>query len=140
MIIRTKKSPRLLGLDEPIRHENHKAPGHAPRLHRPGHAHRSGDHRRARGARHADRARGMPRAHVAGSRELLLPAACNVQAGAGKIPFIAFDLAGGANLNGSEILIGQSGNPLNFLSTAGYANARPAGQHDARLGQRGQPH
>ena len=26
MIIRTKKSPRTLGLDEPIRHENHKAP------------------------------------------------------------------------------------------------------------------
>ena len=26
MIIRTKKSPRMLGLDEPIRHENHNAP------------------------------------------------------------------------------------------------------------------
>ena len=26
MIIRTKKSPRTLGLDEPIRHESHKAP------------------------------------------------------------------------------------------------------------------
>jgi hypothetical protein len=40
--------------------------------------------------------------------------------GAGKIPFICFDLAGGANLNGSEILIGQSGGQLDFLSTAGY--------------------
>ena len=40
--------------------------------------------------------------------------------GAGKIPFIAFDLAGGANLNGSEILIGQAGGQLDFLSTAGY--------------------
>ncbi|HTV51457.1 MAG TPA: hypothetical protein VME21_09725 [Steroidobacteraceae bacterium] len=40
--------------------------------------------------------------------------------GANKIPFICFDLAGGANLNGSEALIGQSGGQLDFLSTAGY--------------------
>ena len=40
--------------------------------------------------------------------------------GAGKIPFICFDLAGGANLNGSEILIGGPGGQLDFLSTAGY--------------------
>ena len=46
---------------------------------------------------------------------------CNITAGAGKVPFIAFDLAGGANLTGSEMLCGVSGNPLNFLSTAGYA-------------------
>ena len=41
--------------------------------------------------------------------------------GADKIPFICFDLAGGANLNGSEALIGQAGGQLNLLSTAGYA-------------------
>jgi hypothetical protein len=46
---------------------------------------------------------------------------CNVVPGKNKIPFICFDLAGGANLNGSEILIGQSGGQLNFLSSAGYA-------------------
>jgi hypothetical protein len=46
---------------------------------------------------------------------------CNITAGAGKVPFICFDLAGGANLTGSEMLCGVSGNPLNFLSTAGYA-------------------
>jgi hypothetical protein len=40
--------------------------------------------------------------------------------GAGKIPFICFDLAGGANLNGSEALIGGSGGQLDFLTTAGY--------------------
>jgi hypothetical protein len=50
-----------------------------------------------------------------------VPGACNIQAGAGKIPFICFDLAGGANLNGSEILIGGRGGQLDFLSTAGYA-------------------
>jgi hypothetical protein len=41
-----------------------------------------------------------------------VPGACNIQAGAGKIPFICFDLAGGANLNGSEILIGGRGGQL----------------------------
>lgn len=46
---------------------------------------------------------------------------CNVLDGALKIPFICFDLAGGANLNGSEILIGNRGGQLDFLSTAGYA-------------------
>src|SRR5262245_38632862 len=48
------------------------------------------------------------------------PSACNIQAGAGKIPFICFELAGGPNLNGSEILIGGRGGQLDFLSTAGY--------------------
>jgi hypothetical protein len=45
---------------------------------------------------------------------------CFVQPGKQKIPFICFDLAGGANLNGSEILIGGKGGQLDFLSTAGY--------------------
>lgn len=49
-----------------------------------------------------------------------LQTACGITNGAGKIPFICFDLAGGANLNGSEILIGQAGGQLDFLSTAGY--------------------
>jgi hypothetical protein len=43
----------------------------------------------------------------------------NVQ-GAGKIPFIAFDLAGGANIAGSNVLVGGLGGQQDFLSTAGY--------------------
>ncbi|MCS6948791.1 MAG: hypothetical protein NZM12_14375, partial [Steroidobacteraceae bacterium] len=43
------------------------------------------------------------------------------QAGAGKIPFICFDLAGGANMAGSNVLIGGQGGQLDFLSSAGYA-------------------
>jgi hypothetical protein len=46
---------------------------------------------------------------------------CNIQAGAGKIPFICFDLAGGANIAGSNVLVGQQGGQLDFLSTAGYS-------------------
>jgi len=49
-----------------------------------------------------------------------LKSPCKIVPGAGKIPFICFDLAGGANLNGSEILIGNKGGQLDFLSTAGY--------------------
>lgn len=37
-----------------------------------------------------------------------------------KIPFIGFDLAGGANIAGSNVLVGGAGGQLDFLSTAGY--------------------
>lgn len=40
--------------------------------------------------------------------------------GAGKIPFIAFDLAGGANIAGSNVLVGQEGGQMDFLNTSGY--------------------
>lgn len=45
---------------------------------------------------------------------------CNVATNATGIPFICFDLAGGANLIGSEVLVGQQGGQANFLTTAGY--------------------
>ncbi len=40
--------------------------------------------------------------------------------GAGKIPFICIDLAGGANMVGSNVLAGGQGGQLDFLSVAGY--------------------
>jgi len=45
---------------------------------------------------------------------------CRITDGAGKIPFICFDLAGGANIAGSNVLIGQSGGQSDFLGTQGY--------------------
>jgi len=51
---------------------------------------------------------------------LLAQSQCNVTQGAGLIPFICFDLAGGANLVGSEVIVGVQGGQANFLSTAGY--------------------
>jgi len=46
---------------------------------------------------------------------------CDVSAfGAGKIPFICFDLAGGANIAGSNVLVGKQGGQMDFLGTAGY--------------------
>ncbi len=51
----------------------------------------------------------------------LLTNPCNIATvGAGKIPFICFDLAGGANIAGSNVLVGKEGGQLDFLSTAGY--------------------
>ncbi|HEY7771589.1 MAG TPA: hypothetical protein VIC26_00295 [Marinagarivorans sp.] len=41
--------------------------------------------------------------------------------GANKIPFICFDLAGGANIAGSNVLVGGPGGQRDFLSTAGYS-------------------
>jgi hypothetical protein len=41
--------------------------------------------------------------------------------GAGKIPFICFDLAGGANIAGSNVLVGKQGGQLDPLTTAGYS-------------------
>lgn len=38
-----------------------------------------------------------------------------------KIPFICFDLAGGANISGSNVLVGGRGGQRDFLSTAGYS-------------------
>ena len=116
-----KKSPRTLGLDEPIRHESHKAPvtrrDFIAQGFRTGPAIVAG----ARGTRDAHGTPGNARAMSPDLEALLARDICNISAGAGKVPFICFDLAGGANLTGSEILMRRSGNPLNFLSTQGYA-------------------
>ena len=37
------------------------------------------------------------------------------------VPFITFDLAGGANFAGSNVLVGQGGGQMDLLSTAGYS-------------------
>ena len=51
-----------------------------------------------------------------------LKASCGIATqGAGKIPFICFDLAGGANIAGSNVLMGKQGGQLDFLNTQGYS-------------------
>jgi hypothetical protein len=63
-----------------------------------------------------------PRTALGLSNDLdsLLATPCNVTDGAGKIPFICFDLAGGANIAGSNVLIGKEDGQQDFLSTSGY--------------------
>ncbi len=46
---------------------------------------------------------------------------CGINLGAGKIPFICFDLAGGGNIAGSNVLVGGPNGQLDFLSVAGYS-------------------
>src|ERR1700722_5592674 len=60
------------------------------------------------------------RATLAGDIQSLL-APCSITTGAGKIPFICFDLAGGGNIAGSNVLVGGPGGQLDFLSVAGYS-------------------
>ena len=65
---------------------------------------------------------------------------CGITAGAGKIPFICFDLSGGANIAGSNVLIGGQGGQLDFLTTAGYSKRSFGnGMHLHRRRPRGPP-
>ena len=112
-----KQSPRTLGLDEPIRHESHKRPVSRRDFIAQGFMTGPGIV-----AAPSLLAMIMSTKAAALSPDLqALQAACGITNGAGKIPFICFDLAGGANMTGSEILAGTGFLPTNFLSTAGYA-------------------
>ena len=64
-----------------------------------------------------------PRAAYAALAQDLSPltAACGISNGAGKIPFICFDLAGGGNIAGSNVLVGKAGGQMDLISTAGYS-------------------
>jgi hypothetical protein len=121
LIIKSRKK-RPLGLDEPLKHGSHKRP--------------------------VTRRDFLAQGFLTGSATVVAPAIlgallnprqaradlqpdirfladsptiCNIQQGAGKIPFICFDLAGGANIAGSNVLVGKEGGQLDFLSTAGYS-------------------
>ena len=60
-------------------------------------------------------------AALSGDLQPLLANPCDIAtAGAGKIPFIAFDLAGGANIANSNVLVGGEGGQMDFLNTSGY--------------------
>src|SRR5688572_29329064 len=119
MIIRTR-APRQLGLNEPIRQESHKRP--VTRRDFIAQGFLTGAATVSAGgilSLFAD-----PRAAYAELSDDLrvLKAGCGInQLGAGKVPFICIDLAGGANMAGSNVLVGQQGGQLDFISTAGYA-------------------
>ena len=60
-------------------------------------------------------------AELSGDLQPLLSNPCNIATmGAGRIPFICFDLAGGASIAGSNVLVGKEGGQFDFLSTSGY--------------------
>ncbi len=62
--------------------------------------------------------------------------ACAVAAGSGKIPFICFDLAGGASIPGSNVLVGGPGGQLDPLAEDGYVKlGLPSDQFPTLPGQ-----
>jgi len=63
---------------------------------------------------------GAPAFGLSTDLDSLLATPCNITDGAGKIPFICFDLAGGANIAGSNVLVGKEGGQQDFVSTQGY--------------------
>ncbi|HTT01357.1 MAG TPA: hypothetical protein VMG11_04650 [Steroidobacteraceae bacterium] len=120
MIIR-KKLPRAKGLHEPLLHPDHPKPVTRRQLLAAG---LIGSQAYVMVPAVVASLLGKPRtarAQLAGDIQGLVNGCGISTSGANKIPFICFDLAGGANLNGSEALIGQAGGQTNFLSTAGYA-------------------
>jgi hypothetical protein len=62
---------------------------------------------------------------------------CGISAGgAGKIPFLCFDLAGGASVAGSNVLVGGPGGQLDLLTDEGYLKlGLPADMTPAMPGQ-----
>jgi hypothetical protein len=122
LIIKSRKK-RPLGLNEPLKHEAHKRPvtrrdflaqgflTGAATVVAPAILGAMLSPRRAQAALSDD------------MRFLADPAndICNIQQGADRIPFICFDLAGGANIAGSNVLVGKEGGQLDFLSTQGYS-------------------
>src|SRR5580698_6332134 len=116
-----RKIPRGLGRHEPLRHADHPRP--------------------------TTRRQFIAQGFMAGGASVLLPSvfglmanpriaraqpplvgdiqsavtACGITAGAGMIPFICFDLSGGGNIAGSNVLVGGPTGQLDFLSVAGYS-------------------
>lgn len=76
-------------------------------------------------------------AHAALASDMqALQTRCGItSAGAGKVPFICFDLAGGASIAGSNVLVGGRGGQLDFLSTAGYSKLGLPGDMIPSIGQ-----
>src|SRR4029077_20617833 len=114
----SKKPPKGLGLHEPLRLQDHSRPRTrrefvaqgfltgAAAVVAPTMLGVLGNPRMARAALSPD-----IQAAVSG---------CGITTGAGKIPFICFDLAGGGNIAGSNVLVGGPKGQLDFLSVAGY--------------------
>src|ERR1700726_327120 len=117
--MRMRKPPRALGPNEPFRHPDHPRP--------------------------TTRRQFVAQGFLTGAATILGPSllglmanprtaraalapdiqsavtTCGITTGAGKIPFICFDLAGGGNIAGSNVLVGGPNGQLDFLSVAGYS-------------------
>jgi hypothetical protein len=121
-----KKTPRPHGPNEPFRHENHPRP--ITRRQLLGAGFLSGPAVVLAPAWLGALLKPQSAAALDATIQQFQPE-CNIKGGggaAGPLPFIVIDLAGGANLMGSEALAGVAGtggtgSQTNFLSAAGYS-------------------
>lgn len=119
-----RKPQQPIGLNDPLRHNDHARPTSRRDFLRQGFITGTGT------LLTSGSALGLlanPRAAMAALSSditaLATDIGCEVGAVSGdsKIPFICFDLAGGANLAGSNVLVGKALGQMDFLSTAGYS-------------------
>jgi len=115
-----KSMPKAHGINSPLRHDCHAAPRTRRDFIAQGFAMGGAA---VYGASAMSLFASPGKAYGALSADLeALKTSCGIATqGAGKIPFICFDLAGGANIAGSNVLVGQNDGQMDFLSTAGYS-------------------
>jgi hypothetical protein len=111
------KKTKALGLHEPLRHQDHPRP--RTRREFLAQSFITGSATVIGPSLLGMLAPRTARAGLASDIQALL-APCQISTGAGKIPFICFDLSGGGNIAGSNVLVGGPGGQLDFLSVAGY--------------------
>lgn len=111
------KRSKFLSLNEPLRHADHRRP--VSRRDFISQGFRAGT-ASVLGISALDLI--TPKAHAL-STDLndFFTSPCSLGASDAKIPFICFDLAGGANISGSNVLVGGPGGQRDSLSTAGYS-------------------
>jgi hypothetical protein len=112
------KKSKALGLNEPLRHQDHPRP--RTRREFLAQSFITGSATVIAPSLLGMLAPRSAHATLAGDIQGLL-SPCSITTGAGKIPFICFDLAGGGNIAGSNVLVGGPKGQLDFLSVAGYS-------------------
>jgi hypothetical protein len=112
------KKSKALGLHEPLRHQDHPRP--RTRREFLAQSFITGSATVIGPSLLGLLAPRQARAALAGDIQNLL-GPCSITTGAGKIPFICFDLAGGGNIAGSNVLVGGPKGQLDLLSVAGYS-------------------
>jgi len=117
------KKPKWLSPDEPLRHPDHPRPVTRREFIRQGFIGGSAMVTGGSALLNLMLAQNANAALSQDISDLATASGCPVGFnGNGKIPFICFDLAGGANLAGSNVLVGGQNGPLvDPLSTAGYS-------------------
>ncbi len=114
-----RRSKPGLGVNDPLYHNNHKRPMTRRDFIAQGFA--TGAATIASGSLINGLMSSPLKADLSPDLEALKQACGIATQGAGKIPFICFDLAGGANIAGSNVLMGGRGGQMDFLSTQGYS-------------------